>query len=74
MSNMDVYLHEDPKAADVDDIVNHRLSNTLLLANAEQYENLKERLNQLQVPKADQGVIVGRKGPYVIVKFEKQEE
>lgn len=74
MSNMDVYLHEDPKAADVDDFVQHRLSNTLLLANAEQYEDLKVRLTHLQVSKADQGVIVGRKGPYVIVKFEKQEE
>ena len=66
--NMDVYLHRDPKEATVSDFVQHRIKNALLLAEEEEYEDLKLRLTRLQVPIEEQGVIVGRKGPYVIVK------
>lgn len=69
MSNMDVYLHEDPKKAEIHDFVLRRLNNTLLLAEEQDYEELCTRLRHLRVPKEAQGTIVSRKGPYVVVKF-----
>ena len=70
MSNMDVYLHEDPKEATLDDFVQHRLRNTLLLVERDEYEDLKVRMTRLRVPIVNQGTIVSGKGPYVIVKFD----
>lgn len=70
MSNMDVYLHEDPKEATMDDFVQQRLHNTLLLIDGEEYERLKVRMTHLQVPQDKQGHVVSSKGPYVIVKFD----
>ena len=70
MSNMDVYLHEDPKEATIDDFVQQRLHNTLLLIDGEEYARLKVRMTHLQVPPDKQGHIASTKGPYVIVKFD----
>lgn len=70
MSNMDVYLHEDPQRATFDDFVEHRLRNTLLLADKSEYLELCEMLKQQQVPAENLGVIVSELGPYVVVKFE----
>ena len=70
MSNMDVYLHEDPKEATLSDLVQGKLRNTLLLVDAEDYEDLKVRMTRLQVPQEQQGRIVSEKEPYVIVLFE----
>lgn len=70
MSNMDVYLHEDPKEATINDFVRLSLHNTLLLTEEVSYNDLKVRLKRLCVPVEHQGTVVGRKGPYVIVKFE----
>ena len=70
MSNMDVYLHEDPIEADVSDFQQHKLRNTLLLTSEDDYESLCVKMRHLMVPKENQGCIVGRKGPYVIVKFD----
>ena len=70
MSNMDVYLHEDPIPAKMRDFQQHRLRNTLLLTTEEDYSNLCVRMQHLRVPTEHQGYIVGRKGPFVIVKFD----
>ncbi len=70
MSNMDVYLHEDPIPAKMRDFQQHRLRNTLLLTTEEDYSNLCVRMQHLRIPTEHQGYIVGRKGPFVIVKFD----
>ena len=69
MSNMDVYLHEDPKEATFSDLVQGKLHNTLLMVDAEVYQDLKVRMTRLQVPESQQGQIVKEKDPYVIVMF-----
>ncbi len=69
MSNMDVYLHEDPHAATPELIADGGLQNTLLLCDEEDYEALQVKLERLGVPADKQGTIVGRKAPYVIVLF-----
>lgn len=69
-SNMDVYLHEDPITAEMTDFVSHRLVNTLLIANEDDYQSLVSRLERLHIPHEQRGTIVSRKGPYVVVKFE----
>lgn len=72
MSNMDVYLHEDPKEAHMADFVQHNLQNSLLLIDEKEYQGLQLRLSHLRVSKEWRGTIVGRKGPYVIVLFPKE--
>lgn len=70
MSNMDVYLHEDPKIASYEQIRDHQLRNTLLLTEEDEYETLRIRLQQDGAPAECWGTIVSRKGPFVIVKYE----
>lgn len=70
MSNMDVYLHEDPIEARMTDFTEHKLQNTLLIADEDDYMDLTARLQRLEVPHEWCGTVVSRKGPYVVVKFE----
>lgn len=70
MRNMDVYLHEEPREAHLKDLVNGNLKNTLLIVLENDYDELRMRMRHLGVSSENQGTIVSRKGPYVVVKFE----
>lgn len=67
--SMDVYLHENPREASLEDLATGRLTNTLLITYTDDLRHLEHQLNELQVPDSLRGEIVTDFGPYVVMKF-----
>lgn len=67
--SMDVYLHEDPRVATLEDIVENRLQNTLLITYTDDLRHLEHQFDQMQVPDSLRGEVITELGPYVVMKF-----
>ena len=69
VDGMDAYLHEDPIKTSAQDIADGKLTNTLLLMEAETMPQFSKELDKLEVPVASRGEVMKEVGPYLILKF-----